>query len=325
MSLPPSKFPSGTVKGWSLFFCGICMGAADIVPGISGGTVAFILGFYQPLLVSLKTFNYSAVQHLFRGNWQALLQQVAWKFLLTLLAGIVCAMICLANLLQTMLAHEVFRIYLYAAFQGLVSASLIFCLRQVQVWNWQMVIVFGLGSFFGYELTGSVLVQPVDMLNTPFVNGWLILCGALAACALLLPGISGSYLLTLLGVYPIAIKALVDFINELKQAAFDHEAFAVLGCLALGIVIGILAFSRVLSWLLQYYPNQSIACLSGFMIGSLRSIWPFWSYDDNSGPQPFLPAWNSPLLWQASFCALIGFVLVFSLEFYAKRKQIYIS
>ncbi len=322
MSLPPFKLPLDTFKGWSLFFCGICMGAADIVPGISGGTVAFILGLYQPLLVSLKNFNYSALQHLFKGDWQALIKQIAWKFLLTLLAGIACAMICLANLLQTMLADETFRIYLYAVFQGLVSASLIFCLRQVQVWNWQMVMGFGLGVFFGYELTGSVLVQPIDMLTPPFANGWLILCGALAACAMLLPGISGSYLLTLLGVYPMAIKALVDFINGLRHAAFDHAAFAVLGSLALGVGIGILSFARVLSWLLQNYPNLSIACLSGFMIGSMRSIWPFWSYENSLGPHPFLPSWNSPLLWQAAFCAVAGFGLVFSLEFYAKRKQL---
>jgi putative membrane protein len=387
-----------TLRGWALFFCGICMGAADLVPGVSGGTIAFILGFYQPLLESIKTFNVSAFQLLLKGQGRAFVECVSWKFLLTLLAGILCAFFGLANLFHFILAHEVYRIYLYATFLGLILASFVFCMRQIQVWNGKMVIGLCVGVLTAYFLTETTLApaaegnyavpiklgsetiplrnyDPNDHLltglsaqtlgvllsqgllqdTTPvynqqrvliglvgefvapyrvsFFNGWFVMCGALAICALLLPGISGSYILTLLGVYPIVIEALVDFINGLKLASFNSEAFAVLWSLALGIGIGALAFARVVSWLLRDYPNQSLALLSGFMIGAIRSVWPFWSYEYivmplklYKGPQlialhPFLPSWDSPLVWQASACALAGFVLFFSLEVYVKRKR----
>lgn len=393
-----SSRPPSIWRGWVLFFCGICMGAADLVPGISGGTIAFILGFYQPLLESLKTINWSAFQHLFKGRIDLFAQQVAWKFLLTLLAGILCAFIALANLFHFILAHEVYRIYLYATFMGLILASFVFCMRQVKVWNGKMLIGLCSGALMAYLLTdttltpaiegnyavpisleskavplsnydpnshlltglsgqtlGVLLAQGLLQDTTPvynqqqvliglvgelvvpyrvsFFNGWLVMCGALAICALLLPGISGSYILTLLGVYPLVIEAFVDFLNGLKMASINPEAFAVLWSLGLGIILGVLGFARLISWLLREYPNQSLALLSGFMIGAIRSVWPFWSYEYilmplklYKGPQlvalhPFFPSWDSPLIWQASACALIGFGLVFALEAYVQRKH----
>ncbi len=392
----PMRSPS-VFRGWILFFCGICMGAADLVPGISGGTIAFILGFYQPLLESLQTLNWSNFQLLFKGHLKEFSQNIAWKFLLTLLAGILCAFMSLANLFHFILSHEVYRVYFYATFLGLIFASFIFCIRQIKVWKGTMILGLCLGAFTAYLLTettltpaaeggyavpieiesptktlrnydsrdhlltglssqtlGMLLAQGLLQDTTPvynqqhvliglvgefvtpyqfsFFNGWLVMCGALAICALLLPGISGSYILTLLGVYPLVIESLVELMNGLGNASFNTEAFAVLWSLGLGIGLGALGFARVLSWLLRHYPNQSLALLSGFMIGAIRSVWPFWSYEYivlplklYKGPQlvtlhPFLPSWDSPLIWQASLCALLGFVLVLALEAYVNKK-----
>ena len=398
MTGAPKETPHSTFCGWTLFFCGVCMGTADLVPGISGGTIAFILGFYQPLLESLKTLNWTAFQHLFSGRWQIFAQKVAWKFLLTLMGGIVCAFISLANLFHFILSHEVYRIYLYATFLGLILASFVFCMRQMRVWNWKRLVGLCTGALIAYLLTETTLVPAVEgnyavplelesktiplrnydsddhlltdlsaqtlgilltqgllQDTTPvynqqrvliglvgefvvpyrvtFFNGWLVMSGALAICALLLPGISGSYILTLLGVYPLVIEALVDFLYALSHVSFNIEAFAVLWSVGLGIGIGSLGFARIVSWLLRDYPDQSLALLSGFMIGAMRSVWPFWSYEYivlplklYKGPQlvalhPFLPSWDSPLMWQAIFCTLAGFVLVFALEAYVQRKR----
>jgi putative membrane protein len=394
---PPIKsYP--LFRGWILFFCGICMGAADLVPGISGGTIAFILGFYPPLLESLQTLNWANFQLLLKGHWQEFSQKVAWKFLLTLLAGIGCAFIGLANFFNFILSHEIYRIYLYATFLGLILASFVFCIRQIKVWKRKTIAGLCLGALIAYLLTettltpsaegdyavpieiefktvtlrnydsqdhlltglssqtlGILLSQGLLQDTTPvynqqhvliglvgelvapyrisFFNGWLVICGALAICALLLPGISGSYILTLLGVYPLVIESLVEFMNGLVKASFNTEAFSVLWSLGLGIGLGALGFARVLSWLLRHYSNQSLAILSGFMIGAIRSVWPFWSYEYivqplklYKGPQlvalhPLLPSWDSPLVWQASFYAFMGFFLVFALEAYLNRAS----
>lgn len=381
--------------GWWLFFCGICMGAADLVPGISGGTIAFILGFYQPLLDSLKTLNGSAFRCLLKGEWHSFIQQVAWKFLLTLLAGIVSAFVCLATLFQWILTHEVYRVYFYATFLGLIFASFVFCMQQIKKWNEKMVIGLCLGILMAHVLTDTTLApasegdyavavelktrnlplrnynsqdhlltglssQMLSVLlaqgileetapvynqqhmliglvgelvlpsQTSFFNGKLVICGALAVCALLLPGISGSYILTLLGVYPIVIEALADFLRSLGHFSFHTEGFVVLWSLGIGIAIGGLVFSRLVSWLLRDYPDLSLAILSGFMIGAIRSVWPFWSYEYilmplklYKGPQlvtlhPFFPSWDSPIVWQAFACAVMGFVLIFVFESFSK-------
>lgn len=380
-------------RGWMLFFCGICMGTADLVPGISGGTIAFILGFYQPLLESLQTLNLTAFRCLLTGKWKEMRHLVAWKFLFTLLAGILVAFICFANLFHWILSHEVYRIYLYAAFSGFILASFAFCIRQIKVWNSQNMIGLCLGALIAFLLTDATLASsvggefaaPVEIpyqekplsnydyethlmtglsaqelsilisqgilqKTTPvynqqhlfvglagdlavpehfsFFNGWLVLCGALAICALLLPGISGSYILTLLGVYPLVIEALVECLNNLAKFSFPPKPFAILLSLGIGIGIGALAFARLLNKLLRDYPHQSLSILSGFMIGAIRSVWPFWSYEYaivpvkfTQGPQlivlqPLIPSVDSPLIWQAALFALGGFVFVMALDAY---------
>lgn len=381
-----------------LFFCGICMGTADLIPGISGGTVAFMMGFYDDLITSLKTFNQSALRLLITGKWRTFCQVVAWRFLIPLLCGILFAFFVLANFFHFILAHESYRVYLYAGFLGLILASFVFCLKQVRVWKWMYVAGMCVGSLVAYALTDSPqlselqgkyavkwqqeatislinydpasqmlthlssetlagmlakgLVNPHTLvydqtghevgLVTDFVqsqshsplDGWLICCGAIAVCALLLPGISGSYLLTLLGVYPSIIGALAEFIAALKQGSFDQEAFYILFSLSIGVLGGIVLFARFVGWLLREYHDLTIATLAGFMIGAIRSVWPFWSYQymiqplkPLKGPQlvtiePILPTES---IYMASLFCLAGFAIVFIVEYIAKRKDRQVS
>lgn len=317
------------------------MGTADLVPGISGGTIAFILGFYQPLLEGLKSFNGRAFKFLLTGHLRAFAHQIEWKFLLTLLSGIGFAFICLANFFHYILSHELYRIYLYATFLGLILASTVICLRLVQVWNYQTILGICLGAVVAFFLTESTIAASTDgvveELTAPtkasFLNIWLIVCGSLAVCALLLPGISGSYILTLLGVYAFVIEALVDFLNALAVFSFNSEAFGTLASLGLGIIFGAIGFARGVSWLLKEYSAITLAVLSGFMIGAIRSVWPFWTYDYillplkiDKGPQlitidPYIPSFSSPILWEAALCGVLGFIVVYGLEACVKYKS----
>ncbi len=366
------------------------MGTADLVPGISGGTVAFMMGFYDQLLQSIKTFNRSSCKLFFLGQWRAFFQTVAWKFLLSLLIGISFSFAILASFFHHILGHEIYRAYLYSFFMGLILASFLFCIRQVQKWNGLSIAGLLLGAIGAYLLTGAIgvsdsqgeyaikiqldhampplknydpqqklltqlseaslgalltkgIVKPdtlvYDIQGKPIglisdfaisykaypIDLWIVFCGALAICALLLPGISGSYLLTLMGVYPVIMRALADFIQGIRVASFDREAFYILLSLAIGILGGALLFARFVSWLLKYYSNMTLAVLSGFMIGALRSVWPFWSYAYallplklDKGPQllvvdPIWPSISTPFSC-AVLLGLGGFSLIYSFQ-----------
>lgn len=390
-------------KGLYLFFCGICMGMADLIPGISGGTIAFIMGFYGQLLESLKSLNIAALKLFFTGRWHQFFKQVEWKFLSTLVAGIACAFFLFAGLIHFILGHELYRVNLYAAFLGLILASFYFCIRQINAWSFKEILGLAVGCLLAYSLTSTTLTpdtmqgpyavkislsdlkndvvnydaqmglltelskesltgllikknidsaslvydkngrvlgevsQIVDSKPVSFLNAWLIICGAIAICALLLPGISGSYLLTLLGVYPLVIGSLADWILNLKQGIFDFESFKVLSNIGFGVILGAILFARALSWLLKKYPGLSLAILSGFMIGALRSVWPFWTYQYvlwplklEKGPQlvavdPIFPVGDVPHVFAALLWALAGFLLVLGIEYIATRKAAKLS
>lgn len=394
------------LKSWrdwlSLFVCGICMGAADIVPGISGGTMAFIMGIYEDLLKSLSSINLTSLNHLFRFRLRAFFSSVGWEFLLALLSGIAFSFITLVHFFDSILNHEIYRTYLYAGFVGLIAASVAFCAKQLPHWQFKHVIAMGLGMVIAFFISGAEPPQLYSepsyhvylelkhshssqkqlknyhqetqmLLNVPesvleamlakslisketkvfsqrlqkegvagdFVEGkllhrldlWLVLCGAIAVTALLLPGISGSYMLTILGVYSLAIGALADFLSSIKSRAFDLDAFMVLTSLSIGIIIGGMLFSRVVSWLLDNFHQITIASLTGFMIGAMRSVWPFWTFDHvllplkpERGPilklaAPLLPDIYSSSFWISIAFAISGFTLVFVIEFLAQQRK----
>lgn len=287
------------LSGLYLYLCGFCMGAADLVPGISGGTIAFILGFYPSLIKALKSFNLEAFKLLFTGQWRAFLQKTEWRFLATLISGIVTAFAVLSGSIHFVLEHETYRSYLYAAFLGLILASFFLCIRQVKKWCPKMVLGLAVGALSAFLLTTAVPEVNGEIPD----SGWIMFSGALAICAMLLPGISGSYVLSLMGVYPLFIGSLANLFGHLKFGIIDWDAAAILLYLGVGIVVGVLLFSRFLSWLLRTHPDLSLAVLCGFMIGGLRTVW---------------PDWNSVEAVQLALWMAVGFSCVFGIEFVAK-------
>lgn len=291
-----------------LFFCGLCMGAADLVPGISGGTIAFIMGFYSQLLEGLKSFNAHSFRLLLKGEFPAFFQIIPWKFLLPLIGGIATSFIFLTGFLHFILEHDLYRIYLYATFTGLIFASSLFCLRQVNRWDFVTISSLLIGAIIAYLFTGSALEMSVVYVSSAYLDLWLVFCGVLAISAMLLPGISGSYLLTLLGVYPTIIKSLAHFISSVKQGHFDTNAFSILSSLFVGIVVGLLFFSRMVSWLLKQYPQPTLALLTGFVIGGIRCVWPFQSIPADLVSGTYL---------KMILVSISGFALVLILEYVA--------
>lgn len=238
-----------------LFFTGFCMGAADIVPGVSGGTMAFIMGIYEDLLEGIKSFNVQLIKKALRFDFKAVFAHIPWQFFLFLGSGLVGAVALLAGLLHYAYAHH--PILLYAFFFGLVLASILLLARDV-AWTFKRVLGLVAGTLMGYL---AVTVAPVEQLPANFPVH--MLCGAIAITAMILPGISGSFLLLIMGKYEMAIGAVKDF-DLITLAPF-----------ALGALLGILAFSRFLSWLLKHRHELVMAVLIGFMAGSLRKLFPW--------------------------------------------------
>jgi putative membrane protein len=246
-------------RTWSerlyLLFTGLCMGAADVVPGVSGGTMAFIMGVYEDLIEAIKSVDTPLIGKVLRFKFKEVFEQFPWQFLLFLIGGIVLAVGLLAGPLHS--AYEHHRTELYAFFFGLVLASILLLARDVP-WNIRRIFSLLLGTMVGYV---AVTIAPVEQMPSTFL--FHALCGAIAITAMILPGISGSFLLLILGKYDTAIGA-VKSLDLLTLAPF-----------ALGAVVGILTFSRLLSWLLHRYHHSMVAALIGFMIGSLRKLYPW--------------------------------------------------
>ena len=234
---------------------GFCMGASDVVPGVSGGTMAFILGIYEELIDAIKSFDLKSLQFLVTLKFRPLLDRISWQFLLAVGIGILAAIFSLSKLLSWLLQNR--PVFIWSFFLGLILASVLSVSRRVEAWRvltWLCLVGGTLGSYF---LVGLVPVA------TPNDYWFLFLCGAVAICAMILPGISGSYILVLLGKYQYVLDAV------------NHRDFLVLGLVAAGACVGIIAFSRILGWLLKNYHDLMVATLTGLMIGSLRKIWPW--------------------------------------------------
>ena len=234
---------------------GFCMGASDVVPGVSGGTMAFILGIYEELIDAIKSFDLKGLQFLVTLKFRPLLDRISWQFLLAVGIGILAAIFSLSKLLSWLLQNR--PIFIWSFFLGLILASVLSVSRRVEAWRiltWLCLVGGTLGSYF---LVGLVPVA------TPNDYWFLFLCGAVAICAMILPGISGSYILVLLGKYQYVLDAV------------NYRDFLVLGLVAAGACVGIIAFSRILGWLLKNYHDLMVATLTGLMIGSLRKVWPW--------------------------------------------------
>jgi len=235
---------------------GIAMGSADVVPGVSGGTIAFITGIYEELLLTIKNFPV-AVKDLFKNKFNL---KLFWRdananFLLALLLGIGISIVSLAKLTIYMLAH--YPVPMWSFFFGLVLASVWFVLREIKKWKLTYVILLAFGIIAGYLIT---ILSPAE---TPEALWFIFLSGSLAICAMILPGISGSFILLILGKYQYVLTALTE------------ANIPVILTFASGALIGIILFSHFLSWLLKNYHAITIAFLGGIMFGSLNKIWPW--------------------------------------------------
>ncbi len=289
-------------------FKGICMGAADVIPGVSGGTIAFLMGIYQELLDSIKSISISNLKLLLKGRFAEFWKAINGWFLISLGSGIMISIFSLARVMKYLL--EFHPIPLWSFFFGLILASAIYILKGLDRWSLKNIISFLVGVVIAAFIC---LASPAQ---TPDAIWFIFLCGAIAICAMILPGISGSFILLLLGKYAFVMTA----VTELN--------IPVLLVFAAGAGIGIICFSHFLSWLLKNFYMLTIALLSGFMVGSLLKVWPWKVPGAVEGfDYPALPGvfenvtGSSALVVQAAVFAVLGFAIVYLIEFFAAKGQ----
>lgn len=246
---------------------GFLMGGADIIPGVSGGTVALILGIYDRLVTAISHFDAHLLRLLSQRKLRDAAHHIDLRFLIALGFGILVGIVSLASVMLYLLSEK--RGYTLAAFMGLILASSLIVARNVrpntQADFWRCLLLGLLAAVFAYWLVGLDQFGESDSLPYYF------LCGMVAICAMILPGISGAYILLLLGAYP-TIADLIHRLPKLDVVARDLQIFVVF---ALGCAVGIISFSKLLSWLLKHARMTTMAVLCGFMFGSLRLMWPF--------------------------------------------------
>ncbi len=290
-----------------LMLKGIAMGAADVVPGVSGGTVAFIVGIYEELINSIKSINPTNLKLLFSLRIAEFWKEINANFLLALVSGIAISIFSLAKLITYLLENE--PVLVWAFFFGLVLSSTYFVAKTITQWDWKTYLFFVIGTVGAYFIT---VATPTETPNNLF---FIFLCGAIAICAMILPGISGSFILVLLGKY-FYIMSAVKSLDIVVMLVFICGAF-----------IGITSFSNVLSFLLRRFHNTTIATLAGFMLGSLNKVWPWKetveTYVDSHGHIKPLVEENilpNTLLWEGVGLMLFGFILVYVLEKISQKK-----
>ncbi|WP_250883971.1 DUF368 domain-containing protein [Glaciecola sp. XM2] len=293
---------------------GMLMGAADAVPGVSGGTIAFITGIYQELIHSIKLCGVHALQVLWRQGPVAAFNYVNGAFLLVLGSGILLSIVSLSRIVVYLLNN--YPELLWSFFFGLISAAVYSLLRHIKKWSIPLALTFALGTAIAYFLTE---ISPTSIEPTPV---YYFLSGMLAICAMILPGISGAFILLLLGMYSHVMLAIKEF------------QFSLLALFASGCIVGILSFSRVLDWMFTKHKEITLALLGGFVLGSLNKVWPWKEtlstmIDRHGDIVPLdernvLPHTFEQVTQQPSFMLpalglmLLGFGLVMLLEFVGK-------
>lgn len=300
-----------------LFLRGVAMGAVDLVPGVSAGTIALVTGIYGELINTIKSFNLTALKILKNDGIAAAWQHINGQFLLILLSGILFSLFTFAGLMRFLL--EAFPLQLWCFFMGLIISSVIYLLRQNPP---SKPYLIGL-LIMGILIASAFSVMPSAALGTSYVS--IFIAGSIALCAMILPGISGSFILVLLGLYPMFIDALASF----------HVDFLMV--FAMGGIVGLMLLSRILSWLMSHYKAAVIATMSGFLLGSLSIIWPWKNIaatvlsSENQlavGAQNILPqnylatVGQEPYLLSSSLAFVVGLLVVFLIERLAYRSEL---
>tara|TARA_R110002074_G_scaffold175400_10_gene338635 strand:+ start:3820 stop:4743 length:924 start_codon:yes stop_codon:yes gene_type:complete len=293
---------------------GMSMGAADVVPGVSGGTIAFISGIYEELLNSISSFNFGLIKVFKKEGIKAVWKKVNGNFLAALFVGIFISIISLAKLIESLLENH--PVLIWSFFFGLVLASIIYVGKQITKWNLGSFVLLILGALTAYYIT--TLNPMVSENSSPW---FLFLAGMIAICAMILPGISGSFILVLLGAY----KPVLNAVN-------NRDVTSVI-IFMVGAVVGLLSFSKILKWLFANYKNYTLAVLTGFIIGSLNKIWPWketisWRTNSKGIEVPFNQISKSPFSFEgdaqlmfAVLLAFFGFALILVLEKLAVKKD----
>ena len=300
----------GLLKYIGIAAKGACMGAADVIPGVSGGTIAFIMGIYDQFVGSIASINAEAVKLLFSGKFKAFWKHINGNFLLALILGIGASIVCLAGLMQMLLSD--YPIQTWAFFFGLIVASSIFILKGIKGWRVRDGFFILLGIVLG------VTICTLSPTQTPDARWFIFLSGALAICAMILPGISGSFILLILGKYQYIMATITSCIGNVgalwgaegaDKVLFWNSAVT-LAIFLVGAVVGILSFSKFLHWLLARWHKETLIVLAGFIIGSLVKVWP-WSNEEALMQ-------NDLHITGAIIFAVIGFGLVSGIELAGK-------
>ena len=303
------------------FFKGFAMGAANVIPGVSGGTIALITGIFERLIDSLKSFDVKAFRLLMKGKIKDFAEHTDLVFLIVVLLGAGVSIVSFAKLLTYLFIN--YPIFIWAYFFGLILASVWFVGKTIDKFTVGVVFWFIVGSAVAITIT---LIKPAGE-STSF--WYLFISGIVAICSMILPGLSGSFVLVLMGEYELVLRAV------------DNFDFAILVPVALGAIVGLLAFAHLLSWLYKKYKNQTIALLTGFILGSLWILWPWKNAYDKNGIllpadkfgkiladvkpetliyQKYLPHFDSIVII-AIVLAILGFFTIWILEKTASKKE----
>lgn len=318
MSASPSR--SGSKQSpldlLRLLAIGFFMGLANLVPGVSGGTIAFVAGIYERLIDALRRFDREALQALMRADVKKLLTHIPWVFLGVLGTGVVLALFSMARILAYLIENH--QTLLWAFFTGLILSSLVVVFRMVQPWKVRQSVFFGCSLLLAVVLTGALTIQLPQ--QAPFI----FLAGMIAVCALILPGLSGSHVLVVLGLYGAILEAFNN-LHLLSLALFGS-----------GMVVGVLCFAQGIGWLLRRHYHNTLAVLAGLMAGSLPAVWP-WQRTittriNSQGEEvplqqaPTLPASVEPMeMLLVVGCVLVGFLAVLLLTRLGETKEVMVE
>ena len=289
------------------------MGAADVVPGVSGGTIAFITGIYQELINTISGVNFTLLKTWKEQGFKAMWEQLNGFFILSLVSGILISIFSVMRLTNYLL--ETHPLLIWSFFFGLILASVWFVAKQIPKWTFKIILALIIGAALAFYISS------LPPLGASTNNYFLFMAGAIAICAMILPGISGAFILVLLGAYKTVTEAAQDF------------DFKTLGIVALGAIFGLLAFSRILKWLFEHYNNITLAVLTGFIAGSLNKIWPWKKvletaeFGDKIVVLREASVWpgnyeGNPQLFPAIILMFLGFIIILILEQIATQNPI---
>ena len=291
------------------FFKGIGIGSANVIPGVSGGTIAPITGIFERLINALKSCNLTAIKLFFTGKFKEFAQHIDLWFLASVGSGVVVAILSIARLFEFLFAE--YPIYLWSFFFGMILVSIYYVGITIEKFNWKVVLSFIIGTAFALFIAfGTPANENSNIL-------YLMICGAVATCSMILPGLSGSFVLVLMGNYQLI---MIDAVNDLN--------LGILIPVAIGGVVGLLAFSHLLSWIFKNYRDITIAVLTGFILGSMPIIWPwkndvityFGSEAKVTGYEYYFPEFNIEFA-TALVIMLIGAALIVLTEKMAKKSN----